>query len=85
MCLVVIFLLFVLTLIFLNKNVRVELIIVEVIKLHRATREGVHLVVSLILFSSTVRHDDALLEEMGSCDHCVSIQLPVVLDLLDSK
>lgn len=69
----------------LDEDIRVELLVVEVVELHRAALERMSLVVFLLLIRDFRRDEDAFLEEMSRRDNRVRVQLPVVLDLLDSR
>ena len=71
--------------VFLNEDVGVVHLVIVVVKLHRATLEGILLVDSLLLLRLSGRHQYAFLEEMSRGDNCVSIQFLVVLDLLNAK
>ena len=69
----------------LHKDVRVEHLVVEVVELHGASLKRVLLVAALFLLSLSSRHEDALLEELSSGDHCVGIQLAELLHFLDAQ
>ena len=68
----------------LDEDERIIDLIVEIVELHRTTLKGVLLEKLLLLLCLPRRHQDTLLQEMGRRDHRVSVQLAVVLDLLDS-
>ena len=68
----------------LDKDVRVEHFVVEIVELHRAALERMLLVRALFLLGGPRRHQNALLEEVSGRDHRVGIELPVLFDFADA-
>ena len=73
-----------LLLVLLDQNVRIVLIVIEVVELHGASFERIRFNYFLLIYlcSWLIGHDDALLQEVGRCHDRVRMKLSIVLDLL---
>ena len=71
-------------LVLLDQNVRIVLIVVEVVKLHGASFERIRFDYFLLIYLSSwlIWHDDALFQELSRCHDRIRMKLSIVLDLL---
>ena len=71
-------------LVLLDQNVRIVLIVVEVVELHGASFERIRFDYFLLIYLSSwlIGHDDALFQEVSRCHDRIRMQLSIVLDLL---
>ena len=71
-------------LVLLDQNVRVVLIVVEVVKLHGASFERIRFDYFLLIYLSSwlIWHDDALFQKLSRCHDRIRMKLSIVLDLL---